>query len=146
MKLKLVASILIISCLSTVSFCQTTKSARALFKSGKSKADANDFRGAIDDFTKALELQPNDPVIYEQRGKVEHHLRDYQAAIEDFTKAIELDSSFAKAYNSRGISYLMFNRRSKLHAEVVKRKAREDFMKAIELGFKVDQKHLDESE
>ena len=48
-----------------------------------------DFKGAIKDYTKAIELDPNYEEAYFQRANAKHSLKDYYGAIEDFTKAIE---------------------------------------------------------
>jgi Flp pilus assembly protein TadD len=143
-KKNILCLLLLTAFLSAVSFSQTNKSASAWFKSGRQKASLRDYRGAVEDYTKAVELKPDDPRFYDQRGVAKHHLKDYEGAIDDFSRAIELNPNDAKAYNERGITYLTFNRKSRIRTEVLKRKARADFMKAMELGFKVDQKYLDE--
>ena len=60
--------------------------------------------------------------------------KDYQGAIADYTKAIELSPDFTQAYHKRGVAYLMLGPKSK---------ARADFKRAIELGYRVPQEALD---
>ena len=57
---------------------------------------------AIADYSKAIELDPNDSLVYFLRGGEKNLLDDYYAAIADFTKAIEIDPNFAIAYSQRG--------------------------------------------
>jgi tetratricopeptide (TPR) repeat protein len=60
-----------------------------------------DYYGAITDFNKAIELDPNDDDAYYNRGRSKHSLKDHSGAIEDYTKAIELSPS-SHSYNNRG--------------------------------------------
>ena len=55
------------------------------------------YNSAIDDFTRAIELDPNDAKAYNNRGIAYRYLGEYQQAIDDSTKAIELDSNDAEA-------------------------------------------------
>ena len=63
-----------------------------------------DYYGAIADYTKAIEINPNNASTYYNRGLVKYKLKDYYGAIEDYTKAIEIDPNFANAYYNRGLS------------------------------------------
>ncbi|MCC5943097.1 MAG: tetratricopeptide repeat protein, partial [Balneolaceae bacterium] len=47
--------------------------------------------GAIEDYTKAIELDPQYKEAYDSRGWHKHLLSDYRGAIVDYTKAIEID-------------------------------------------------------
>ena len=51
----------------------------------------NDFYGAISDFTRAIEIDPNIAKYFSLRGRALAALEDYYAAISDFTRAIEID-------------------------------------------------------
>lgn len=79
-------------------------------------------------------------------GKEKADSKDYYGAIVDFTKAIDLRPDYAKAYYHRALAYLKYDRKSKTHSDVYKRKARADLMKAKELGFSVEQRYLDQCE
>ena len=46
-----------------------------------------DFAGAVNDYTKAIELQPADEENYYNRGVAQQARGDYEAAIADFSKA-----------------------------------------------------------
>jgi tetratricopeptide (TPR) repeat protein len=60
-----------------------------------------DYDGAIADYTKAIELKPDNAVAYYDRGIVKGKKGDYGGAIADYTKAIELKPDFARAYGNR---------------------------------------------
>ncbi|MBK9402369.1 MAG: tetratricopeptide repeat protein [Bacteroidetes bacterium] len=46
-----------------------------------------DYRGAIVDFIKVIELDPDNWLAYSDRGNAKYNLRDYQGAIIDFFKS-----------------------------------------------------------
>ena len=62
------------------------------------------FHAAIKDFTKTIELDPEDANAYKNRGGAYWNTGDFHAAIKDFTKTMELDPEVA-LYKSRGIAY-----------------------------------------
>ena len=59
---------------------------------------------AIEKFSKALELDPNNANAYKYRGDV-NMIIEPDNAIKDFTKAIELKPNYINAYESRAILY-----------------------------------------
>ena len=48
-----------------------SKTAEDYFNSGGAKAKLQDYRGAIQNFNKAIELNPNDDYSYNNRGLLE---------------------------------------------------------------------------
>ena len=60
---------------------------------------------AISDYTKAIELDPNNASAYYNRGLAYYKKGDFYPAIADFTKAIARNPDHAKAYYSRGLAY-----------------------------------------
>ncbi len=72
-----------------------------------SKQKANDWNGALDAWTKRLELKINndgsDYGIYFSCGMCRYKLLDYQKAIIDFSKAIELKNDYTYAYSHRAM-------------------------------------------
>lgn len=82
-----------------------------------------DYEGAINYFTKAIELGANDKVIYSKRGLTYVHLEDYPKAIGDFSTVIKLDANDKSGYADRGFVYL----RIKDYPKAI-----DDFTKAIE--------------
>ncbi|GAC1460995.1 MAG: hypothetical protein NVSMB70_06840 [Chamaesiphon sp.] len=61
-----------------------------------------DVQGAIEDYTQAIQLNPNFANVYYERGLTRYKLGENQKAIEDYTQAIELNPNFADAYYERG--------------------------------------------
>ena len=59
----------------------------------------------IEDYTKAIELNPDDAEAYHNRGAAYYDLGNLELAIKDYTKAIELDPDFARTYINRGLAY-----------------------------------------
>ena len=68
------------------------------------KGENGDYYGAISDFTKAIEINPNDAVAFYNRGIAKDDLKDYYGAIADYKKAIEINPKFVRAYNN--IAYI----------------------------------------
>ena len=66
---------------------------RVCFKGTESHEDA------IEDYTKAIEIEPNSVFAYRLRGDSKSKLGDYQGAIDDYTKAIEIYPNKAYLYN-----------------------------------------------
>lgn len=58
------------------------------------------------DLTKVIDLAPDFPQAYYNRGNVHSQLHDYEAAVADYTEAINLDPTFAEAYYNRGLTRL----------------------------------------
>ena len=80
----------IIFCLlaSTVVYAQT---AEDHFYSGNTKYELKDYKGAIQDYTKAIELNPNHASAYYSRGNAKVQLQDYRGAMQDYIKANEIN-------------------------------------------------------
>ena len=79
--------------------------AAAYYNRGRAKRSLEDYKGAIADYTKAIELTSkveNQNVLLKNRGNTKTDLEDYEGAIADYTKAIELDPFDANAYFYRG--------------------------------------------
>ena len=68
------------------------------------KADLKQYFEAIKDHDKAIELDPNYAMAYNNRGVAKADLKQYFEAIKDHDKAIELDPNYAMAYNNRGVA------------------------------------------
>jgi len=107
------------------------KSVEDYNRRGESKNYKGNYTGAIIDFTKAIELGPNNPISYYNRGDAWIKLEEYQGgehhlteAISDYTKVIELDSKRSSAYSDRGFLKAEFNDHS---GAIV------DYNKALEL-------------
>jgi tetratricopeptide (TPR) repeat protein len=65
---------------------------------------SGNYKGAIKDFTKAIELNPQYDSAYSRRGYCKHFLKQYKEAITDYTKAIEISPGYGDAYYNRALS------------------------------------------
>ena len=65
----------------------------------------NDLERAIEDYDKALALEPNYAPAYSNRGSSYHEKGDLDRAIEDYNKALALQPDYASAYADRGTAY-----------------------------------------
>jgi len=103
-------TILIIFCLfiTTIAYAKT---AEDYFNSGNDKYDLKDYVGAIQDYNKAIELNPKDALAYNGRGLAKEGLQDYRWAIQDYNKAIELNPNIAGAYLNRGLAKIYFGQK-----------------------------------
>jgi tetratricopeptide (TPR) repeat protein len=69
---------------------------------GYQRMEGGYYKGALEDYDRALEIQDKDPEIWLNRGHVKEKLNDLKGAYADYTKAIELDEKFEKAWLNRG--------------------------------------------
>ncbi|HET6990531.1 MAG TPA: tetratricopeptide repeat protein [Bacteroidia bacterium] len=98
--------------------------AEAYIIRGVSHHELNEYDKAIEDLTKAIELDPKNENTYFNRGLSYDKLGKDDKAVEDFTKVIEIDPH-QHAYNNRGKAYLTLDQYNL---------AIEDFTKAIEIN------------
>jgi len=103
-----------------------TQSSEGYILMGRMKFDKENFKGAILDFDKAIEISPNYGKAYLNRALAKNETEDYEGAINDFDTAIKLSPKDGIGYFGRGISNLKNGN---------KIAAREDWNKAGELGF-----------
>jgi tetratricopeptide (TPR) repeat protein len=80
---------------------------------------------AIDDYTAAIQVDPQKPLAYHNRGLLHGDREEYDAAIRDFSEAIRRDPKYGEAFNSRGYVYFL----KKQPAQAVA-----DFTEAIRLN------------
>ena len=73
----------------SISFFAISQTVEDYFNRGNAKVKLQDYYGAIADFNKAIELNPNYSSSYLGRGLAKYYLKDYYGAIADFNKAIE---------------------------------------------------------
>jgi tetratricopeptide (TPR) repeat protein len=83
------------------------------------------YRDMIQTCNKALRIEPNDSLTYQNRAVAQFRLGHYQEAIKDFTEALKRNEKDATAYYNRAIAYGMVGDHEK---------AIEDGIKAIELN------------
>ena len=72
-----------------------------LVRQGDEYFKLGQYQQAIEEYDKAIKLNPNDAIGYKTRGNSYLALAQYQRAIEDYDKAIELDPNDAEARTLR---------------------------------------------
>jgi tetratricopeptide (TPR) repeat protein len=74
-------------------------------ESGYKNHMQGDFKAAIADYTKAIELNPKFDLAYNNRGITYHILGKYNEALVEYSKSIELNPQNADAYLNGGMTY-----------------------------------------
>lgn len=92
---------------------------------GKELFNAGEPENAIDIYSKAILIAPNEDKAYYNRGCCRLKLKQYEEAIEDFTKAIKLNTHSDNSYAHRGLCYQNLKQYEK---------AIDDYTEAIELN------------
>lgn len=100
-------------------------SSMAYKERGKLKALMEDYRGSIDDFGQAIELDSTFSDAFYNRGLSYERIREYQQAYSDFTQVIFFNPKDYEAFFQRGMV---------MHAMGEKEKGCRDFSKSAELG------------
>lgn len=96
------------------------------FSRGNFKKRVKNYKDAISDFNKAIDLSPSFAEAYFKRGNIKNLLGDYEGAISDYNKAIDLNPNLAEAYHNRGLT--KFNSGDEQAGNL-------DFLKAGMLGY-----------
>ncbi len=73
------------------------------YSTGIEKSDKNNCKGAIEDFTKAIEQNPQHDLAFFNRAVEKMHLKDHAGAVKDFTKSLEIKPT-SSAYYGRAKS------------------------------------------
>ena len=76
---------------------------------GYAAATNQQFQDAINDYSEAAKLTPQDVRIYEQRAAVEMKIQDYDKALADYAEVIKLKPNEARYYNYRAYIYELRN-------------------------------------
>lgn len=74
-------------------------------RKGKAALRSGKYQEAIEAFTKALSLNPDDAEAYGNRALAYMFLYEYLNALKDFNKQIELRPEESRGYSSRGFAY-----------------------------------------
>ena len=80
--------------------------ARHFYRMGTEKSKQNSYREAVECFEKAIELSPNSPECYYNRGVALYEMGLYEKAEKSFYRAAELDEKFTKANFNLGMVHL----------------------------------------
>ncbi len=71
---------------------------------GNELLKTTDFEGAIENYTKAIELNPTVEIYFSNRAQAHIKMENYGLAISDSTKSIELNPKYTKAYYRRAVA------------------------------------------
>ena len=77
---------------------------------GHEQMKSKDYPGAIQSFTKAIELHPNAPRAFYNRGVALENLDHNEEAIQNYSEAIRLAPDMALAYSARGVCLVRLHR------------------------------------
>lgn len=80
------------------------QNAQDYYLRGIENSDINNCRGAIDDFTRAIELNPDHDLAFFNRAIEKTHLKDHAGAVKDFTRSLEIKPT-SSAYYGRAKSH-----------------------------------------
>lgn len=80
-----------------------------LINEGIEKDNNEDYKGAIEIYSQAIDLLPDNPEAYDRRGISYLKLLNFRKAFRDFDKALELNPNYAEVYNHRGIANICLN-------------------------------------
>ena len=69
---------------------------------GNKKGVSGDHYGAISEYNKAIEINPNYDSAYANRGATKMNLKNYYGALSDYNKAIGINPSDGTYYTVRG--------------------------------------------
>lgn len=106
---------------------KTTDDSILYFKRAELRRENADLAGAIQDYTKAIHVNPSYANAFNGRGITHLKKGDFNNAIEDFNKAIDLVPTFYEVYLNRGNAYF------RQYDPISQERAIDDFSKAIQL-------------
>jgi tetratricopeptide (TPR) repeat protein len=108
MKKKIQKVVFLVLCFSLIGLfaCKSEieKKAEAKVYFDQALSKNEDYKGAVDDYTKSIELNPKYQLAYHNRANAKRMLGDYTGAIKDCDKALELGNEYAGVYYIRGLS------------------------------------------
>lgn len=119
---------------------ETVESAESYKTRGNQKLDQGDYNGAIELYTKAIELDKTNATFFANRAAAYMYLQDYIKAKKDCKVAVEMNPQYSRAYHRLGRICAHLNE---------KEDARTYYSKAIEIDpsnekYKADLQALDE--
>ena len=77
-------------------------SAKSLKEKGNQLVQERKYQEALECYTKAIEIDSKDPILYSNRSLMYYNLKDYDNAIKDADVAILLKPNHSKAYLRKG--------------------------------------------
>ena len=95
------------------------------YNAGAELSEQGRWEEAIAEYNKAIDLDPNLAIVYNNRGAAYFETEQYDLAIADFNKAIELDPNLDLAYANRALAYTILG---------MDTEAEQDIETAVQLG------------
>ena len=83
----------------------TTSSVEELKQQGNKAFSSGNYQDAIGFFSKAIDLDPSNHVLFSNRSAAYSSLRDYEKALQDADKAINISPNWAKVFQFTLIQY-----------------------------------------
>ncbi|NJN61895.1 MAG: tetratricopeptide repeat protein [Coleofasciculaceae cyanobacterium RL_1_1] len=80
--------------------------AQAFYQRGLQKVEEGDEPGALLDFDRAIDLNPDDANAYYKRANVHFDMGNYEMALADYSTAIKLNPNDSDAYFNRGLAQM----------------------------------------
>lgn len=82
-----------------------------MYTSGNERIQREDFEGALSDFSKALELEPDYIKALNNRAILQATVfKNFPVAHSDFRKILTIDSGFSDAWLGRGTAFFLQNK------------------------------------
>ena len=75
---------------------------------GEENLNLGNYPQAIDDFTKAIDINPGEALYYYNRANAYLDLKQYNLAVKDYSFAIARNDKLVSAYVNRGLAYMEF--------------------------------------
>lgn len=72
---------------------------------GDKEYSNGNFDKAIEFYTKAISINPNNTKAHNSRGVAYYELKDYQSAVNDYTKVLSIQPNNLGTIINRGVSY-----------------------------------------
>jgi len=91
--------------------------AAAYFARGRTLYEQGEYDQAIEQFTKAIQIDPKDAQAHYQRGLSFVAQNEYEDAIVDYNNALQLNPKFHLAYYHRGIAHQLLGQHDKAIAD-----------------------------
>ena len=88
--------------LATAELQEGPSEAWLLWERGKAHSEARSWKDAIDDYTRAIELEPDEPEFWLSRGRVRYHIGETGLGEDDLSRGIDLDPEDDRSYAIRG--------------------------------------------
>lgn len=89
---------------------EVIEKAEAFLERGMEYSRERNFRAAIEEYSKSIETNPNNPIAYNKRAEAYMELMEFDTLLDDCNSAILYDPNYAQAYNNRGFAYLLLGK------------------------------------